>query len=181
MARVETVEGMFGFPSSELRARLCLSRDADAWIAPDRTVGVRLRSDPFLQDGRVWQWVVDLNPGLPALTEVLVNCHDFLIDDDCGREVGVVEGVDIDPNSAVPARLLVVQGWGRHRTTVSVDDVIEVVPGERRLVVACRAGHRTPKVEPAGQRPGDRTDTGGTVRWLVARLTGRRTEAPQRR
>jgi hypothetical protein len=164
---------MFGFPSSELRARLCRSRDADAWIPPERAVGVCLRSDPFLEDGRVWQWVVYLDPGLPPLTDLLVNCHDFLVDDDCGREVGVVEGVDIDPNSAVPARLLVVQGWGRHHITVSVDDVIEVAPGERRLLVACRAGHRTPKVEPAVQRPGDLTDTGGTVRSLVARLTGR--------
>lgn len=174
MDRVGTVEGMFGFPSSELRACVCRSRDTDGWTAPDRTVGLRLRSDPLEQHGRVWQWVVDLNPGLPTLTDVLVNCYDFLVDDDCGREVGVVERVDMEPDSAVPGRLQVVQGWGRHRITVSVDDVIEVAPGERRLVIACRAGHRKPLVEPARERPGGPPDTGGTARLLVALLAGRR-------
>ena len=110
--------------------------------------------------------------GVATLTELLVNCYDFLVDDDCGREVGVVERVDIEPDSAVPGRLQVVQGWGRHRTTVSVDDVIEVAPGERRLVIACRAGHRKPLIEPARQRPGGPPDTGGTAR-LAGRRAGR--------
>ena len=161
---------MFGFASSELRACVCRSRATDGWTAPDRTVGLRLRSDRLEQHGRVWQWVVDLNPGLPTLTDVLVNCYDFLVDDDCGREVGVVERVDMEPDSAVPRRLQVVQGWGRHRTTVSVDDVIEVAPGERRLVIACRASHRKPLVEPARQAPCGPPDTGWTVRSLVALL-----------
>ena len=174
MDRVETVEGMFGFPSSELRACVCRRRDTDGWTAPDRIIGLRLRSDPLEQHGRVWQWVVDLNPGLPTLTEVLVNCYDFMVDDDCGREVGVVERVDMEPDSAVPGRLQVVQGWGRRRTMVSVDDVIEVAPGERRLVIACRAGHRKPLVELAGQSSGGSLDPGGMVRSLVALLAGSR-------
>jgi hypothetical protein len=171
---VGSVESMFGFPSAELRARVCRSRGADGWTAPNPIVGLRLRSDPFEQRGRVWQWVVDLDPGLPTLTDVLVNCYDFLVDDDCGREVGVVEGVDMDPDSAAPERLLVVQGLRRHRTTVSVDELIEVAPGERRLVIACRAGHRKPLVEPARERPGGPPDTGGTAGLLVALLAGRR-------
>ena len=130
----------------------------------------------------MWQWVVDLDPGLPAPTDVLVNCHDFLIDDDCGREVGVVEGVDIDPNSAVSARLLVVQGLKRHRTTVAVDDVIEVV-------IRANGGWLSRATQDTARRRSSlqvkdrviRLDTSGTVRWLVARLTGRRTEPPQRR
>jgi hypothetical protein len=93
MHRVGTFEGMFGFPSSELRACVCRRRDTDGWTAPDRTVGLRLRSDPVEQHGRVWQRVVDLNPRLPTLTDVLVNCYDFLVDDDCGREVGWSDGV----------------------------------------------------------------------------------------
>ena len=171
---VATVESMFGFASSELRACVCRSRDTDGWTAPDRPVGLRLRSDPLEQHGRVWQWVVDLNPGLPTLTDVLVSCHDFIVDDDCGREVGVVERVEMEPDSAAPRRLQVVQGWGRHRTTVTVDDVIEVAPGERRLVIACRAGHRKPLVEPARQGPCVSPDTGWTVRSLVALLAGSR-------
>lgn len=75
----------------------------------------------------------------------------------------VVESADIDPDPAVPARLLVVQGWGRQRTTVSVDDVIEVAPGERRLVIKCRAGHRTPQVDRPTQGQGGPPDTGWTV------------------
>jgi hypothetical protein len=164
---------MFGFPSSELRACVCRSRDTDGWTAPDRTVGLRLRSDPLEQHGRVWQWVVDLT-GLPTLTDVLVNCYDFLVDDDCGRDVGVVERVDMEPDSAVPRRLHVVQGWGRHRSTVPVDDVIEVAPGERRLVIACRAGLRKPLIEPARQGPCGPPDTGWTVRSLVSLLAGSR-------
>jgi hypothetical protein len=166
---------MFGFPSAELRARVCRSRGADGWTAPNPIVGLRLRSDPFEQRGRVWQWVVDLDPGLPTLTDVLVNCYDFLVDDDCGREVGVVEGVDMDPDSAAPERLLVVQGLRRHRTTVSVDELIEVAPGERRLVIACRAGHHRPQVGPPRTTPWKPADMAGRVRSLLARLAGRRT------
>jgi hypothetical protein len=165
---VGTVEGMFGFPSSELRACVRRSPDTEGETAPDRTVGLQLRSNPLEQHGRIWQWVVDLNPGLPTLTDVLVNCYDFLVDDDCGREVGVVERVDMEPDSAVPGRLQVVQGWGRHRTMVSVDDVIEVAPGERRLVIACRAGHREPLVESARQgQAGRPIRAGGSGRWWL--------------
>jgi hypothetical protein len=174
MDRVGIVEGMFGFTSSELRACVCRSRDTDGWTAPDRTLGLRLRSDVLAQHGRAWQWVLDLNPGLPTLTDLLVNCYDFLVEDDCGREVGVVERVDMEPASAIRGRLQVVQGWGRHRITVSVDDVIEIAPGERRLVIACRAGHREPLVEPAGEGPAGPPATGGTARSLVALLAGSR-------
>jgi hypothetical protein len=95
--------------------------------------------------------------------------------------VGVVERVDMDPDSAVPRRLQVVQGWGRHRIMVLIDDVIEVAPSERRLVIACRAGHRKPLVEPARRGPGGPPDTGGTVRSLVALLAGRRGGRVQRK
>ncbi|HEX6757055.1 MAG TPA: hypothetical protein VF086_01380 [Propionibacteriaceae bacterium] len=175
---------MSGFPS-DLRARVYRNRAANGSTAPDPTapdptVGLRLRGDPFERHGRVWQWVVDIDPGLPTLTEVLASCHDFLVDDDCGREVGVVEGVDLDPDSAAPEGLRVVQGWGRRRTTVSIDEVIEVTPGERRLVIACREGlHRSQSVPPrtATSKP---ADMAGRVRSLVARLSRRRTELGQR-
>ena len=91
--------------------------------------------------------------GAAHLTEVLASCHDFLVDD-CGREVGVVEGVDVDPDSAAPERLRVVQGWGRRRTTISIDEVIEVTPGERRLVIACRDGHDLPQAGPPRTKHG---------------------------
>jgi hypothetical protein len=122
----------------------------------------------------VWQWVVDVHPGVPALTDVLAGCHDFLVDDDCGRPVGVVEDVAMVPVSAGPARLLVVQGWGRHRIAVPVDDVLEVVPGGRRLVITCRTGHRPPQVGCVGAGSGKSAGAARIVRSLVGRRAGRR-------
>lgn len=61
-------------------ARVCRSRAANGSTAPDPNVGLRLRIDPFERHGRVWQWVVDLHPGLPTLTEVLVSCHDCIVE-----------------------------------------------------------------------------------------------------
>jgi hypothetical protein len=68
-------------------ARAYRSRGVNGSTAPELTVGLRLRSDPFERHGRIWQWVLDLDPGLPTVTDVLVNCHDFLVDDNCGREL----------------------------------------------------------------------------------------------
>jgi hypothetical protein len=146
---------MTRLPSLELRARVRSPGDEGGWTDGRRRVGLRLRSDPITGQGRVWQWVVDVDSGLPALTDMLAACHGFLVDDDCGRLVGVVEDIELDPGSANPVRLLVVLGWGRQRIMVSAEDVIELAPGGRRLVVACQAGHRAsarrPEVaEPAG-------------------------------
>jgi hypothetical protein len=172
---VATVEGVFGFPPVELRVRVRRGHGVDSWIAFERVVGLWLRSDPVTGHGRVWQWVVDVDPGLPALTDVLASCHDFLVDDDCGRAVGVVEDVITAPDAAGPALLLVVQGWGRHRMTVPVDDVVEVVPGGRRLVITCRSGHRPPQVEHARAGWGTPGDAVRFVRSLAARRLCRRT------
>lgn len=171
---------MFGLPSLELRVRVCRRPNADGWAVPDRVAGLRLRGDPLEQHFRVLQWVVDVDPGLPALIDVLANCHGFLVDDDCGRAVGVVEDVGVDPDSAAPVRLLVVQGWGRQRTTVPVDEVIEVAPGGRRLVITCPAGHRPPQVKPAHGGPWKPADMAHKVRSLVAWLAGWRAERAQR-
>jgi hypothetical protein len=172
---------VFGFPPVELRVRVRRGHGVDSWIAFERVVGVWLRSDPLTGHGRVWQWVVDVDPGLPALTDVLASCHDFLVDDDCGRAVGVVEDVVTVPDSAGPARLLVVQGWGRHRMTVSVDDVVEVVPGGRRLVITCRAGHRPPQVDHVHAGSGKSADPLRILRSLMGRLGGRRSWLARRR
>jgi sporulation protein YlmC with PRC-barrel domain len=104
---------------------------------------------------------------------VLATCHGFLVDDDRGHEVGVVEDVALDPISKQPTQLLVAQRPGRH-VTLTIDDVIEVAPSERRLVTASGAGHLTPLVDEQGT-PMRRL--GGVVRTaksLVARLTGHR-------
>jgi hypothetical protein len=76
------------------------------------------------------------------------------------------------PDSAGADRLLVVQGWGRQRMAVPVDDVVEVVPGGRRLVITCRTGHRPPQVDHAPV---------GIIGSLMGRLGGRRPGPARRR
>jgi hypothetical protein len=108
---------------------------------------------------------------------MLATCHGFLVDDDCGRLVGVVEDVELDPGSAYPVRLLVVLGWGRQRIMVSAEDVIELAPGGRRLVVACRAGHRVPARRPEVAEPAGPmlVRAAGRIReWLAGVRTGDR-------
>jgi hypothetical protein len=89
----------------------------------------------------VWQWVVDVDARLPALVEVLAICHGFLVDDDCGRAVGVVEDVVTEADSCGGGVRLVVRSWGGQRVAVPVGEVVEVAPGGRRVVIACRVGH----------------------------------------
>lgn len=123
----------------------------------------------------VWQWVVDVGPGVPALTVLLRCCYGFLVDDDCGRAVGVVEGVVVGADEADPMLLLVVQGWGRRRIMASTDDVLEVAPGGRRLVIACRDGHLPPDTDHPAPQPWRLADAVTAVRSIAARLVGRRT------
>jgi hypothetical protein len=158
----------------ELRVRLRQRHGVDGWAASAQVAGLRLRSYPLTGHGRVWQRVVEVDAGLPAVSDVLAGCHGFLVDDDCGRAVGVVEDVVMAPDSAGPARLLVVQGWGRQRITVPVADVVELVPSGRRLVITCRTGHRLPQVGHAGAGWGKPADVVRIVRSLVERLAGRR-------
>jgi hypothetical protein len=140
--------------------------DVDRCAASDTRIGLQLRSDRLSENGRAWYWVAEVQPRLPSFSELSARCHDFLVDDDCGREVGVVENVATDPDKAVAASLQVVQSWGRHRIMVSVEEVIEVAPGERRLTIRCRADHRNRHDEDAGVLT--------AVKSLVARLSGGR-------
>jgi hypothetical protein len=115
--------------------------------AQGRLVARGLHSDASTDGRRRWRWVVDVQPALPAPTDVLTNCCDFLVDDDCGRTIGVVEDVVMYLHRPVAAWLLVVTGWGRHRIMLPVDEVIAIAPAERRLVICCRAGHRVEQTE----------------------------------
>ena len=136
--------------------------------------GLRLRSDPQQRHGQVWQWVVDVDGELPALNDVLAACYGFLVDDDCGRAVGMVEEIVVDRESAVPVGLVVAPRRGRQRFTVRVDEVLEVTPGSRRLVTACRGEHLL-RSAGADQRRSAPAEAVAMVRSLAARLAGRRT------
>jgi hypothetical protein len=158
---------MASLPSLELRVRVRSPGDDGGRADGYRRSGLRLRSDPITAQGRVWHWVVDVDPGLPALTDMLATCHSFLVDDDCGRLVGVVEDVELDPDSAHPVRLLVVLGWGRQRIMVPTEDV----------VVACRDGHRGPARRPdVAERAGPMlVRAAGRIRaWLAGVQPGGR-------
>jgi hypothetical protein len=115
--------------------------------AQRRPVAMGLDSDTFTDGRRRWRWVVDVQPALPTPTDLLTNCRDFLVDDDCDRTIGVVEDVITYLHRPVAAWLLVVTGWGRHRIMLPVDEVIAIAPAERRLVICCRAGHRLEQTE----------------------------------
>lgn len=80
---------------------------SDSWSAPDRlTVEAQVRST-----------------------------YGFLVDTTDGREVGVVDEVVVDEDDHV-VRLEVCGGWfGRRRRTVTVHDVVEIFPADRRLTV----------------------------------------------
>jgi len=117
---------MLGFAPVELAIRV---RGRAGW-APIR---LRRRRDPLARWGRVWQLVVELDGGHPALLDVLATCHGFRVDDVAGGTVGVVEDVVMAADGPGPVGLIV-RAWDRRWCTVSMDEVVEVVAGARRLV-----------------------------------------------
>jgi hypothetical protein len=167
--RLGDTRGMVRLPLVEMQVRVCQNRAVDGRVGHDRVPGRWPLCDPLAGPGGVWRWPVEADPTLPRLAQVLAGCHGFLIDDDCGRAVGVVEDVVREPGSANPTRLLVVQGWGRRRITVPVDDVVRVKPEARRLVTRCAAGHRPQRVEPTRTWWGRLVDLSRSVRSLLAR------------
>jgi sporulation protein YlmC with PRC-barrel domain len=66
----------------------------------------------------------------------LSNCHGFLVDSELGRDVGVVDDVELEPASRRAAALVVASGWfGRRLCTIPVSRVLRIIPSEKRLVV----------------------------------------------
>jgi sporulation protein YlmC with PRC-barrel domain len=66
----------------------------------------------------------------------LSNCHGFLVDSELGREIGVVDDVELEPASGRAIALVVASGWfGRRLRTIPVSDVQRIVPSEERLIV----------------------------------------------
>jgi hypothetical protein len=64
---------------------------------------------------------------------LLRQSHGFLVDALGDEPAGVVDEVVVD-DDGVPVALVVLQGWfGRQRRTISVDDVAEILPRDRRL------------------------------------------------
>jgi hypothetical protein len=95
----------------------------------------RLHAARFTDGGRQWQAVleVDAPGGRPSWW--LANSLGFLVDDDAEQPVGVVDDIQMDPDTQHPRALIVVQGWGRSRIVIPIDAVVEIAPDERRLTV----------------------------------------------
>ena len=64
----------------------------------------------------------------------LANSLGFLVDDDGGQPVGVVEEIQMDFEGH-PRALVVVQGWGRRSIVIPIEAIVEIAPTDRRLTV----------------------------------------------
>jgi hypothetical protein len=75
-------------------------------------------------------------PDRLAVVAYLRGAHAFLVDTTDGREVGVVDDVRIDETTGAVVAIDVRGGWfGRRHYVVDVDDVVDVFPDSRRLLV----------------------------------------------
>jgi hypothetical protein len=91
-------------------------------------------------DDREADWLVEVEVDLRGSNldpeYWLSNCHGFLVDSELGRDVGVVDDVELEPASGRAAALVVASGWfGRRLCTIPVSRVLRIVPSEKRLVV----------------------------------------------
>ena len=77
----------------------------------------------------------------------LTHPHQFLVDDDAQRPIGVVDDVKAHPDTGSPHELVVVQGWGRRRVVIPIDAVAEIMPADRRLVVRRSTRQRWRRLE----------------------------------
>jgi hypothetical protein len=87
-----------------------------------------------------------------AAARALRRCESYLVDGRCGYDVGVVERVVTDPGAVWPRSLVVVRGWRRRPVRVPADQVVEIRPAERRLVLACPTGHEATCPHAAARR-----------------------------
>jgi hypothetical protein len=97
-------------------------------------------SRPVRKDVGGREWLVEVEVHLPGMNldpeHWLRTCHGFLVDSESGESVGVVDEVQLAPDSDHAVALAVATGWsGRHVRTITTADVQAIVPTERRLVV----------------------------------------------
>jgi hypothetical protein len=96
---------------------------------------LRIRRPLEAEGARRWLLEIELDVTIPDPETLLAGSEGFLVDAADGRELGVVDRVDTDPDGAVTA-LLVTGGWfGRRRTRIPVTAIEEIVPADRRIVV----------------------------------------------
>jgi hypothetical protein len=90
---------------------------------------------PAAGTDRVWTVEITLGGSRLDPERLLAESEGFLVDDARGREIGVVDEIEVDGAGRVAA-LLVAGGWfGRWRSRVPVDAIDSLLPRERRVVV----------------------------------------------
>jgi sporulation protein YlmC with PRC-barrel domain len=99
-----------------------------------------LRQAGAQRDERAHGWLIEVDIDLRGANldpeYWLSNCHGFLVDSELGREIGVVDDVELEPASGRAVALVVASGWfGRRLRTIPVSDVQRIVPSEERLIV----------------------------------------------
>ena len=74
----------------------------------------------------------------------LRHSHGFLVDSESGAQVGVVDDIELAPDSGETVALIVASGWlGRSIRRIAAGDVCAIAADERRLIVrddAVRSG-----------------------------------------
>ena len=96
---------------------------------------VRIRRPLPGERPRPWLLEIEVDVTVPDPEAVLASSEGFLVDGPGGRDLGVVEEVETDPDGAVSA-LVVSGGWfGRRRARIPLGEIEAVVPAERRIVV----------------------------------------------
>jgi hypothetical protein len=84
---------------------------------------------------RTWLLDLEIDVPVPDLEQLLVDSEDFHVEGTDGREVGVVERVEIGADGVVSA-LLVSQGWlGRDRVRIETEAIEAILPTQRQIVV----------------------------------------------
>ena len=86
------------------------------------------------------RWVIELEVDLRGSNldpeYWLSNCYGFLVDSEAGKELGVVDDVELGHGSGRAVALVVASGWfGRNVRTIAVADVEAIIPSQERLVV----------------------------------------------
>jgi hypothetical protein len=92
----------------------------------------------------------------------LTQAPQFLVDDDANQGIGVLDDVQTHPDTGLPHKLVVVQGWGRRWVVIPIDAVAEIIPADRRLIVRRSTQQRW--------RTHDRRRTGGALRFFRKRI-----------
>jgi hypothetical protein len=106
----------------------------------DEGPSLRMKTSPHTlrirpSGARTWLLDLEIDVPVPDPEQLLADSEDFHVDGTDGRELGVVERVEIGADGVVSA-LIVSQGWlGRRRIRIETEAIEAILPAQRRIVV----------------------------------------------